>query len=180
MRCSKQILEWRSAVRSHSKSCEHNASVRLDLCLTASCESLYVSVYRFDETIALMTCFRRKSQHCSRLSLARKFSAHINDTDLFVALYNHWIEETVGLELTQNFLRQLLISAFPRAHEADHCSTARFHERDAWLSFALGHRPYEHVVRLELRQGCLRSCSPQLVGGENFVLDSQRRMGTNL
>ena len=79
--------------------------------------------------------------------------ARVNDTHLFLVLYNHRIEETVGLELTQHFLRQLLISAFPIAHEANHCSTVHFHERNAWLSFALGHLPYEQVVRLELRQG---------------------------
>ena len=103
-----------------------------------------MSVYRFDKPVALVTRFWRKSQHRSRFSLARNFSAHGNNTHLFVALFHHWIEETAGLELTRHFLRQLLISAFPCAH-------------DAWLSFALCHSPYEHVICLELRQGvCCR------------------------
>ena len=63
-----------------------------------------------------------------------------------------WIEETEGLKLTQDFLRQLLVSSFPRTHEVDHCATARFHESDAWLSLTLRHHPYEHAGRLELGQ----------------------------
>ena len=75
---SKQILEWGSAVGSHhpweNKSsvtnCKWNdnwncwklyVSVRLNLCLVASCQSLYVSVHCFDKPVALMTCFWRKS-----------------------------------------------------------------------------------------------------------------------
>ena len=46
-------------------------------------------------------------------------------------------------------------SSFPRTH--DHCSTARFHESDAWLSLTtLRHGPYERVVHLELGQGVCR------------------------
>ena len=115
-----------------------------------------MSVHRFDKPVALMTCFWRESQHCSRVSFACKFSAHINDTHLLVALNDDWIEETVSFKMSQDFLRQVLITAFPGAHEADHHSTARFHERDVWLSFALCHRSNEHVIRLELRESIRR------------------------
>ena len=56
---------------------------------------------------------------------------------LICALNGHWIEGTVSFKMSQGFLRQVLIITFPGAHEADHCSTARFLERDTWLSFAL-------------------------------------------
>ena len=73
------MFEWRSSVRSHCESCEHKssvttckwngrgcclklyASIRFDLFLVASCESLYVSMHCFDNTVALMTCSRRES-----------------------------------------------------------------------------------------------------------------------
>ena len=109
---------------------------RLDVCLVASCESLNVSVQCFDKPVALMTCFWRESQHCSRVSFACNFSTHVNDTHLFVALKGDWIEETVSFKMSQDFLRRVLITTFPGAHEADHYSTARFHECDAWLSFS--------------------------------------------
>ena len=97
-----------------------------------------------------MTCFRRESYHCSRLSLARKFFAHANDTHLFVALYNRWIEEAVGLEMTVGFSRQASYSPVSRTDEADHCSTALF-DKCAWLRFAFSHCTYKHVVCIELR-----------------------------
>ena len=112
---------------------------------------LYVSVHCFDKPVALMTRFWRKSLHCSRLSLACTFSAHVNDAHLFVTLNDHWIEETVSFKMSQDFLRQVLITTLPDAHEADHHATARFHECDTWLSFALCHCSNEHVIRLELR-----------------------------
>ena len=104
------------------------ASVRLDLSLVASCESLNVSVHCFNKTIALMTCFWRESLNCSCVSFACNCSAHVNDTHLFVALKGDWIEETVSFKMSQDFLRQVLINTFPSAHEADHHSTARFHD----------------------------------------------------
>ena len=58
--------------------------------------------------------------------------------------------------MSQDFLRQVLITTSPGAHEADHHSTARVHECDAWLSFALCHRSNEHVICLEFRQGIRR------------------------
>ena len=76
-------------------------------------------------------------------------------THLFVALNDHWIEETNSFKTSQDFLRQILVTTFPSAHEADHHSTARFHECDTWLSFALCHCSNEHVVCLEFRQ-CIR------------------------
>ena len=96
--------------------------------------------------------FWHKSSYCSRVSFACNFSTHVNDTHLFVALNDHWIQETVSLKMSQDFLRQVLITTFPSAHEAGHYSTARFHECDTWLSFAFCHRSDEHVIRLELRQ----------------------------
>ena len=111
-----------------------------------------MSVYRFDKLVALMTCFRRESQHCSRLSFACNCSAHVDDAHLFVALDDDRIEENVSFKMSQDFLRQVLITTFPEAHAADHHSTARFHECDAWLSFALCHCSNEHAVSLELRQ----------------------------
>ena len=57
----------------------------------------------------------------------------------FVALNDDRIEETVSFTMSQDFLRQVLITTFPSAHEADHYSTARFHECVTWLSFALCH-----------------------------------------
>ena len=64
----------------------------------------------------------------------------------------HWTEKAVGLKITKDFSRQVLVSSFLRAQETDHCSTARFHKSDACLRFALSHCTYEHVVYLELRQ----------------------------
>ena len=75
-----------------------------------------MSVHCFDKTVALMTCFGRESFHCSRVSFACNFSAHVNDTHLFVALKDDWIEVTVSFKLLQGFLRQVLITTFPRAH----------------------------------------------------------------
>ena len=89
------------------------------------------------------------------VSFACNFSTHVNDTHLFVTLNDHWVEETVSFKMSQDFLRQVLITSFPGAHEADHYSTARFHESDTWLSFALCHCSNEHVVRLEFWQ-CIR------------------------
>ena len=83
------------------------------------------------------------------------FSTHVNDTHLFVALKDHLIEETISFKMTQDFLRQGLITTFPSAHEADHYSNARFHKCDTWLSFALCHCSNEHVICLEFRQ-CIR------------------------
>ena len=91
-----------------------------------SCESLHVSVYCFDKPAALMTCFWRKSLHCSGVSFACNFSTHVNDTHLFVALNDRWIEETTSFKMSQDFLRQILVTTFPSAHEADHYSTERF------------------------------------------------------
>ena len=65
---------------------------------------------------------------------------------LFVALNDHWIEETISFKMSQDFLRQTLVTTFPSSHEADHHSTARFHECDTWLNFALCHCSNEHVV----------------------------------
>ena len=93
---------------------------------------------------------------CVRARSRATFSARVNDTDLFVAWKDGWIEETVSFKMSQDFLRQFLITPFPSAHEADHHSTARFHECDAWLSFALYHCSSEHVIRLELRQSIRR------------------------
>ena len=73
-------------------------------------------------------------------TFACNFSARVNDTDLFVAWKDGWIEETVSFKMSQDFLGQFLTTTFPSAHEADHQSTARFHECDAWLSYALCHR----------------------------------------
>ena len=75
-----------------------------------------------------------------------------NDAHLFVASKDDWIEETVSSKMSQDFLRKVLITTFPSAHEADHHSTAHFHECNAWLSFALCHCSNEHLIRLELRQ----------------------------
>ena len=115
-------------------------------------------VYCFDKPVALVTCFWRNSQHWSRISFGCNFSTHVNDTHLFVALNDDRIEETVSFKkkMSQDFLRQVLITTFPSAHEADHYSTARFHECDTWLSFALCHRSNEHVIRLEFRQSIRR------------------------
>ena len=103
-----------------------------------------------------MTCFWRESQHCSRVSFKCNSSTHVNDTNLFVALKDDRIKETVSFKMSQDFLRQVLITTFPSANEADHHSTARFHKCDAWLSFALCHRSNENVIRLELRQSIRR------------------------
>ena len=115
-----------------------------------------MSVHCFDKPVALMTCFLRKSSYCSRVSFACNFSTHVNDTHLFVALNDHWIEETISFNMSQDFLRQILVTTFPSAHEADHYCTARLHECDAWLSFAPCHRSNEHVICLEFRQGIRR------------------------
>ena len=92
----------------------------------------------------------------SRVSFACNFSTHVNGAHLFVALNDHWIEETINFKMSQEFLRQVLITTFPSAHEADHYSTGRFHECDAWLSFALCHCSNEHVICLEFRQSIRR------------------------
>ena len=126
------------------------------LCLVASCESLNVSVHCFEKPVALMTCFWRESQHCSRVSFACNFSAHVNDIHLCVAVKDDWIEETVSFKMSRDFPRQVLITTFPSAHEDDHHSTAGFHECNAWLSFALCHCSNEHVIRLEFRQSIRR------------------------
>ena len=39
--------------------------------------------------------------------------------------------------MSQDFLRQVLITSFLGAHEADHYSTARFQECDTWLKIVL-------------------------------------------
>ena len=111
-----------------------------------------MSVHCFDKPVALMTCFWSESQHCSHVSFVCNFSTHVNDTHLFVAVKDDRIEETVSFKMSQDFLRQILKTTFPSAHEADHHSTARFHECDAWLSFALCHRSNEYVIRLEFRR----------------------------
>ena len=114
-------------------------------------------VHCFDKPVALMTCFWRKSKHCSRVSFACNFSTHVNDTHLFVVLNDDRIEETVSFKMSQDFLRQVLITSFPGAHEADHHSTARFYECDTWLTFcSLPSEPNEHVVCLEFRQSIRR------------------------
>ena len=41
---------------------------------------------------------------------------------------DNWIEETESFKRSQDFPRQALITSFLGAHEADHHSTARFHE----------------------------------------------------
>ena len=115
-----------------------------------------MSVYYFDKPVALMTCFWRKSYHCSRVSFACNFSTHVNDTHLFGALKNNWIVETVSFKMSQDFLRQVLLTTFPSTDEPDHYSTASFHECDAWLSSALCHCSNEHVIRLEFRQSIRR------------------------
>ena len=51
----------------------------------------------------------------SRLSRA-SFPAHVCDTHLFVALHNHGIEEALGLEMTKEFSRQVLISPRSSRH----------------------------------------------------------------
>ena len=48
-------------------------------------------------------------------------------TFLLVALNDDRIEETVSFKMSQDFLRQVLITTFPSAHEADRCSTVRMH-----------------------------------------------------
>ena len=70
-------------------------------------------------------------------------------------LNDHWIDETISFKMSQDFLLQILVTTFPSAHEADHYSTARFHDCDTWLSFALCHCSNEHEVCLEFRQ-CIR------------------------
>ena len=109
-----------------------------------------------------MTCFWRGSQHCSRVSFACNSSAHVNDTHLFVALNDAWIEEIVSFKMSQDFLCQVLMTTFPSAHEADHRSTARFHKSDAWLSFALCSN--EHVIRLEGRISAILFTTTRLCG----------------
>ena len=111
-----------------------------------------MSVHCFDKPVALMTCFWRESQHCSLVSFACNFSADVNETHLFVASNDDRIEVTISFTMSEDFLRQVLITAFPSAREADHHSTVLFHECDSWLSFALCHCSDEHVIRLELRQ----------------------------
>ena len=74
------------------------------------------------------------------------FSAHANDTHLFIALYNHWIEKTAGIKMTKDFSRQVLVSSY--------CSTARVNTCDALQRFPLSHCTCEHVVCLELRREC--------------------------
>ena len=56
--------------------------------------------------------FGRQSQHCSCVSFACNFYAHVNDTHLFVALKDDWIEETVSFKMLQDFLRQVLTHTF--------------------------------------------------------------------
>ena len=58
--------------------------------------------------------------------------------------------------MSQDLLRQVLITSFPGAHEADHYATARFHESNTWLSLALCHCSNEHVICLEFRQSIRR------------------------
>ena len=115
-----------------------------------------MSVYCLDKPVVLKTCYWHEYQHRSRLSFACNFSAHVNDSRLFVALNDDWIEETVSFKMSQNFTRQVLITTFPSGHEADHHSTACFHKCDTWLSFALCHCSIENVVRLEFRQSIRR------------------------
>ena len=85
-----------------------------------------------------------------------QLSTHVNDTHLFVALNDHLIEETVSFKMSQDFLRQILITTFPGAHEADGYSTARLHECGTWLCFALCLCSNEHVIYLEFRQSIRR------------------------
>ena len=100
-------------------------------------------------------CFLRTDLHLSKpCFVPTRWSSddtHVNDTHLFVALKDQWIEETIRFKMSQDFLRQILVTTFPSAHEADHHSTARFHECDTWLSFALCHCLNEHVICLEFR-----------------------------
>ena len=71
---------------------------------------------------------------------------------LFVSLNDHGIEETISFKMLQDFLRQIFVTTFPSQHDADHHSTARFHECNTWLSFALCPCSNEHAACLDFRQ----------------------------
>ena len=58
------------------------------------------------------------------VSLRCNFPAHVYGAHFFVALQNHRIEKTVGLEVTWTFSRQIFVSTFPGARDAGNRSTA--------------------------------------------------------
>ena len=73
--------------------------------------------------------------------------------------------------MSSEVLRQVLMTTFPSAHEADHHSTARFHKCDTWLSFALCHCSNEHVVRLlPTKRFLLQLLPPLPPGTPRFML----------
>ena len=125
------------------------------------CSSQFVfrSIVRVPECVSALLRQTRCSDDffgATCVSFAGNFSEHINDSHFFVALKVDWIEETVSFKMSQDFLRQVLITTFSSTHEADDHSTARFHTCNAWLSFALCHCSNEHVVCLEFRQSIRR------------------------
>ena len=69
------------------------------------------------------------------VSFSCNFSTRVNDTHLFVALNDHWIEETTSFKKSKNFLTQILMTTCPSANEADYHSTACFYERDTCVNF---------------------------------------------
>ena len=73
------------------------------------CSSRFVSgnIVRVPERVRALL-----RQTCSCVSFACNFSAHVNDTHLFVALKDDWIEETVSFKMLQDFLRQVLTHTF--------------------------------------------------------------------
>ena len=56
--------------------------------------------------------------------------------------------------------------------------SSRFHECDAWLSFALCHRSNEHVIRLEFRQSIRRLVRGELRRGLATQIGLQSLNGT--
>ena len=46
------------------------------------------------------------------------------------------LSETVSFKMSQDFLRQVLITTFQSAHEADHYSAARFRKCDTMAEFS--------------------------------------------
>ena len=76
------------------------------------CSSRFVSgtIVRVPECVHALL---RQNRHCSRVSFACNFSTHVNDTHLFVALNDDRIEETVSFKMSQDFLRQVIITTFP-------------------------------------------------------------------
>ena len=111
---------------------EFRASIGMAFCRRDQCSPRFVSgsIVRVPRCVRALLRQIRCSDDLFLAQILTLFSRFVrvqlfNDTHLFVALKDDWIEETVSLKMTQDCLRQVLITG---AHEADHYSTGRFHE----------------------------------------------------